>query len=620
MMLSLVFCLAQSAKPAPTFNRDVAPILWQNCSLCHRPGEVGPFSLLSYADAKKRAEQIVERVDAGAMPPWVPTAESLPFQGERRLAESQKKTFRDWLAAGAPEGEASDLPPPPKFPEGWQLGTPDLIVEMPQAFILAADGPDLFRNFVVPTGTKETRWVRAIELRPDNARVVHHAEVLVDKSSSVRRLDAREPGIGFEGQTAGQAGKPDGFFLGWTPGKIAREHPAGLAWRLAPGADLVLQLHLVRSGKPESLRVKVGLWFAMTPPLRQPVLARLGSTVIDIAPGKADYAIEDQLVMPVGATLLGIYPHAHYLAHRMSADAVFADGRRVAVLRIDDWDFSWQDEYRLKQPLDLPAGTRLEMRYTYDNSDANPRNPAKEPRRVLYGPNSSDEMGDLWLALLAKDSADTARLEQTLARKDAAARRAGFEASLAVDPKSVPAHMGLGSMLLMEGQADRASAEFRKAFELDATCADASFNLGALAAMRNDIAGAIKAYDAALASSPFYPEAWNNRGAALLAKGDLAAAADSFQHAFAQFPDYADAHANYGGVKARSREFPAAREHLERALAIDPAHVEATFMLGNVWLQTGDKAKAIGLYRKTLELSPAHVGAKTMLERVAATK
>ncbi len=617
-MNALVLLLLQIAANPPTFNRDVAPILWQNCAVCHRPGEVGPFSLLTCADAKKRAVQIVERVDAGAMPPWIPTRESLPFVGERRVSETQKKTLRDWLAAGAPEGDASDLTAPPKFPEGWQLGTPDLVVEMPESYIVAADGPDMFRNFVVPTAQKEAHWIRAIELRPDNRRVVHHAEVLVDKTSSSRRLDARDPGVGFDGQSAGQAGKPEGFFLGWTPGKIARENPAGSAWRLAANADLVLQLHIVRTGKPELLRVKVGLWFAPAAPLHRPVLARLGSTIIDLAPGEANYAIEDRFVLPVGASLLGVYPHAHYLAQHMSADAVFADGRRVALLRIDDWDFSWQDEYRLKEPLSLPAGTRLEMRYTYDNSPANPRNPSQEPRRVLYGPNSNDEMGDLWLSLLAKDASDTARLEQELGRKESIARRAGFETSLRINPNSTAAHMGLGSMLLAQAQPDRAAAEFRRAFELDATCADAMFNLGVIAFGRHDADAAVQAFDAALKSSPFYPEAWNNRGAALVEKKDLAGAADCFQHALTQFPDYADASVNLGMVKARSGDLPAARKCFEHAVAIDPDHVEATFNLGNVCLQMGEKARAVDLYRRTLELSPTHAGAKTMLERLGA--
>ena len=620
MTFAIALLLLQTAAKPPTFNRDVAPILWQNCSVCHRPGAVGPFSLLTYADAKKRSAQIVERVDAGAMPPWIPTRESLPFQGERRLDEAQKKTLRDWLTAGAPEGEASELPTLPKFSEGWQLGAPDLVVEMPEAFVVAADGPDLFRNFVVPTALKEARWVRAIELRPDNLRVVHHAEVLIDKSSSARRLDAREPGVGFDGQTAGQATKPDGFFLGWTPGKVARLNPEGTAWRLDRGADLVLQLHLVHTGKPESLRVKVGLWFAAGAPPQRPVLARLGSTTIDLPPGEAHNEITDQFVMPVAAKLLGVYPHAHFLAHTMSADAVYADGRRVAVLRIDDWDFKWQDEYRLQEPLALPAGTRLEMHYTYDNSNANPRNPASQPRRVLYGPNSSDEMGDLWLAFLAKDAVETARLGQELARKEFAARRLGFETSLRINPNSAIAHMGLGSMLLTEGQLERAAGEFKRASELDPSCADAMYNQGVIAFTRKDFNAAVQAADAALARSPFYPEAWNNRGAALQAKQDLPGAADAFQHAIAQFPDYADAHVNLGIIKAQSRDLPGAREQFEAALAIDPSHAEATFSLGNVWLQMGDKAKAVSLYKKALELSPNHVGAKTMLERVAAFK
>ncbi len=616
MFFWMALACLQAEPQTATFNRTVAPILWQHCATCHRPGEVGPFALLTFADAKKRAAQIIERVEAGAMPPWIPSAESLPFAGERRLSATEKRTLRDWLTAGAPQGDAKELGTPPIFHAGWQLGTPDLIVEMPESYVVPADGPDLFRNFVVSTASKDPRWIRAIELRPDNGRVVHHAEVLVDKSSSARRLDAREPGVGFASRTAGQAAKPQGFFLGWTPGKLPREQPAGLAWRLAPGADLVLQLHLVPTGKPESLRVKVGLWFAPRAPERRPVLARLGSTVIDIPAGEANYAIADQFTLPVAVELLSIYPHAHFLGHLMSADAILPDGKRTAVLRIDDWDFKWQDEYRLAQPLELPAGSRIEMRYTYDNSAQNPRNPATTPRRVTYGPNSSDEMGDLWACLLARDGADTAKLEGELARRDANALRAGIEASLALNPDSVIGHLSRGSMLLDEGKPERAAEEFKIALRLDPQCADAQFNLGVMAQDRGDFAGAVREFDGALKSSPFYPEAWNNRGLAMLNLQDLVGAIESFEQALEQDPEYPDAHFNLGMIKARARDMPGARARFERALAIDPEHVEATFNLGNVSLQSGDRARALVLYRRTLLLSPAHAGATAMLAKL----
>lgn len=620
MVLALALLLFQAQAAPPTFHRDVAPILWQRCAACHRPGEVGPFALLRYADVRKRSEQILERVEAGAMPPWAPTGESLPFQDDRRLSPAEKDVLRRWVAAGAPEGALEDRREVPQFPEGWQLGTPDLVLEMPEAFVVPEDGPNLFRNFVVPARQKQGRWVRAVELRSDNSRAVHHAEVLLDKTHSARRCDARDAGVGFAGLTAGGASKPEGFFLGWTPGKVAREHPAGSAWRLPPAADLLLQLHLVPTGKPEPVRVKVGLWFAPEAPQQQPILARLGSTLIDIAPGVADYAIEDEFTLPVGAALLAVYPHAHFLARTMAADVVFPDGKRLAVLRIDDWDFNWQDEYRLAAPLDLPAGSRISMRFVYDNSTANPRHPAVLPGRVVFGPNSSDEMGDLWLSLLPRDAAEGARLAQLLGQKDLAARHAGFEAEVRRDPASRQARMGLASSFLGQGDLERARAEFARVTELEPGFSDAHFNLGVIAYLRKDLAAAVACYDRALAAQPEFPDAWNNRGAAMLALRDLVGAIESFDRALELDPEYADAHANLGILRARAGDLPQAKLCFERALGLDPEHVEANFNLGNVCLSQGDKARAQVQYQRTLEFAPTHAGAKAMLERVKSGK
>jgi hypothetical protein len=377
----------EAAERPLTFNRDVAPIIFQNCTPCHRPGESGPFTLLSYDDVKQRAQQIVTTTEHRFMPPWKPDPEFRRFEGERWLDPDDIDTLREWVDGGAVEGDPRDRPTPPRFTDGWQLGKPDLVLTMREAFTVPAEGKDLFRNFVLPVPFNECKYVQAIEFRPGNAKVVHHARILLDETGELRQRDLDEPGPGFEGMDAPGAHFPDGHFLGWAAGKMPRR--ADVAWPLPARTDFIVQMHLKPTGRSESVKASIGLYFTNKAPAIHPVLLRFGSKTIDIQAGDSDYVVIDSYTLPVPAKALSIYPHAHYLAREMTVVAEMPDGGTERLLRISDWDFNWQDEYEYIEPVDLPKGARLVMRYVYDNSAINPRNPSSPPRRVLTGPTAT---------------------------------------------------------------------------------------------------------------------------------------------------------------------------------------------------------------------------------------
>ncbi len=278
----IFFAVAAYAQPPLTFAHDIAPIIYQNCAPCHRPGESGPYSLLRYEDVKKHAKEIADVTSRRSMPPWAPEAGYGDFLGERRLSDTQIRLISEWVSQGAPEGDPSAIPPPPKFTEGWQLGPPDMILEAQSAYTMPASGPDVYWNFVFPASLgpvamKSMRYVRAVEIRPGDKRIVHHANLYVDRAHSARRQEIA-PGKGFPGMDVvidRPLSEPDdGHFLFWEPGGTPYVEPEGLAWRLDPGNDLVLNAHLRPTGKPEQVRPSIGLYFTDQPQEKFPMLSR----------------------------------------------------------------------------------------------------------------------------------------------------------------------------------------------------------------------------------------------------------------------------------------------------------------------------------------------------------
>jgi Flp pilus assembly protein TadD/mono/diheme cytochrome c family protein len=561
--------LAQDAASV-TFTKDIAPLVFEHCAACHREGESAPFPLLTYEDVKSHAKQIAEVTASRYMPPWMPAPGHGEFIGERRLSDDEIQRIAKWVEAGTPQGAPGDLPAPPEFTKGWQLGEPDLVVTLPATYTLAADGLDVYRNFVVPIPIDRTRWVRATEFRPTNARPVHHAFVLIDPTSSSRRRDRLDEKPGFDGMSAGDAIGPGEQFISWQPGKTASPGRDDVAWRLNPGTDLVLQLHMQPTGKPEAIGASVGLFFADGPGTKHPQKLVLQSKDIDIPAGEANYRVYEQYRLPVDVYVLAVLPHAHYLARRMEAFARLPNGSQRWLLLIEDWDFNWQGDYRYKEPVLLPAGAMLTMQYTYDNSAANVRNPHQPPRRVTYGINSTDEMAELWLQVLPKNPDDLSYLQQDFGRHALTKRLEYHRRILERDSANVDARINLGHSLIGFGKLGEAEAHLKRAVELAPDSAEAHALLGYAYLRQQRIALAESELKRAVSLDAERFDALHDLGLLYLNRGDYADAEAQFKKAIEVSPYDAVTRSNMGLSLLHQRRIQEAVVHLEMAIDLNP--------------------------------------------------
>ena len=597
-----------------TFNRDIAPIMFENCAGCHRPGEAGPFSLLTYADVSKRAQQIAVVTKSGFMPPWLPEPTHGGFADERRLSESQVAAIQQWAEQGAVEGDPADLPPLPTWTEGWQIGEPDLVVQMPEAYTLPAEGLDVFRNFSIPIPLQAGRYVRGIEFRPGNAKVVHHASMLIDKTHRSREREEEDSEPGFTSRMfLDEIFSPEGHWLSWTPGKQPVLEPEDMSWRLDKGSNLVLELHMLPTGKPERIQASVGLFFTNHPPKRIPIHLRLGSQTIDITPGDKNYIIKDTYVLPADVEVLRVYPHAHYLGKEMKGFAVLPDGTKKRLIYIKEWDFNWQDEYRYAEPLLLPKGTTVTMEFTYDNSAQNVRNPSNPPQRVRHGWLSANEMGDLWLQVLPRQQEDWATLRHDSRRKELGDLIAGHEKKLKETPGDHVKYNMIGNYYLELGQPAKARTYFERTVHLEPDYADGHYNLGVLLESEGQLERAVERYRRAVESKSGYAQAHNNLGNVLLSQGKQEEALRQYRLALRARPDFAEAHNNAGNALQAQGRVEEALIHYRRALEIRSDYAEAHSNLGNVLFAQRKLDAAIGHYREALKIDPKHAEANNNL-------
>lgn len=512
----------RAAKGPVTFHRDVAPIIYNNCSPCHHPGQAAPFNLLGYADVQKRARQIRDVVEQRIMPPWLPDASDGPFVGQRTLNPEQISIISRWVEQGTPEGSVNDAPALPRWTEGWQLGPPDLVIQMPEPFSLAADGPDIYRNFIIPITNSTRRFVKGIELQPRNPRIVHHAFMRIDPTRESRKRDEQEQGPGFSGlHTPTTAQTPQGQFLSWQPGKMHTFVPRGLAWTLETNCDLVLQMHLRPSGKPEAIQAEIGFYFTDEAPTNAPFKVGLFNYAIDIPAGASAHEVRDTYTLAADVKVLSVLPHAHYLGKELSALATLPDGKQQPLLHIANWDFNWQGEYLFEKPVFLPRGTTLSMIWRYDNSTNNPRNPHNPPQRVQYGLQSNDEMGELWMQVLPvrKEEIDTlAQYDQPRVFKAAIDYN---QYVIARDPNNARAHNELGKAQLFLGRYSDAHATLSKTTALDPRFDEPHYFLGVLYRMHNRLADAATEFTAAVQRNPENARAHGSLGIVLMAQGDL---------------------------------------------------------------------------------------------------
>jgi len=581
-MLAIVFvatCALPAAAQAPTYSKDVAPLVADRCGVCHHPGGSAPFSLLTYADVKQRATQIASVTRRRIMPPWKADPSNGPFLGQHPLSDSEIAMLSRWVEQGAPEGDAAQLPPPRVYTEGWQLGKPDVIVTLPKAFTLPAEGTDVFRIFALPIPIAQARFVRGLEFRPGNPKVVHHANIRVDPTSESRRLDDQDPRPGYDGLLARTAVYPDGHFLGWTPGQVAPLLPPDLAWRLDRRTDLVVELHMQPSGKPEQVAPSIGFYFgddvssdaALGGPSRTPSMLRLGRQNIDIAAGDAQYVVTDSYVLPVDVEVQAVQPHAHYRLREARGDATLPDGTTRPLIGIADWDFRWQHVYRFVNPVRLPKGTRLSMRYAYDNSSANPRNPQQPPARARWGQRSSDEMGDLWVQVLTRDDADLERLNRDFRPKVAAEDVQGYEVEIEKHPGDAGLHDDAAMLYLELGRAQPAIAHFEASLKLKPDTAAAHYNLGTALTVARRLNEAGAQYREALRIDPSYAAAHNNLGSVYLADGRFDAAIHEFTEVARLQPESPVGWKNLAAAYAMAGQFDRAVEAADAALRLKPA-------------------------------------------------
>jgi hypothetical protein len=413
---SLILILPLAAQSASvTFNRDIAPIIHRECSACHRPGEAAPFPLLTYNEVAKKAKTIAKVTAARVMPPWKAEPASYAYRDERHLTDDQIRLLQDWVIQGMPEG-TGQAPEPPQFGSGWRLGEPDLVVEMPAAYRIPADGPDIYRNIAVPLGLKEDQWLAAIDMRPSARAVVHHVLYFADPSGRAHEKSQQGDQPGFSGMRAAGATVPLG---GWAVGAQAQFYPEGLALKVPKGSDLVIQYHFHPTGKPEAEKSVIGLYFAKKTPERSLTRIQMPPAYslfsgLDIPAGEKDFVIRDTYTLPVAIDAVGIGAHAHYLGKQLTMTATLPGGEVKTLLSINDWDFAWQDRYFFKELVPLPKDTRLDVEIHWDNSADNPRNPSSPPVRVTWGEESKDEMGSISLIAVAQKQSDHRALQWSL--------------------------------------------------------------------------------------------------------------------------------------------------------------------------------------------------------------
>ncbi len=439
-----------------TFSSDIAAIIYEKCSACHRPGQVGPLPLLTYGDVKKRASTIEAVIENDFMPPWKPVNHNVQFSNDRSLSKSQKEKLQQWIAAGCPEGDRARIPSPPEFPDGWSLGKPDLVVTMNGEFEIPADGPDIYRSFVFPLGLPDDKWVKAIELRSAAKSAMHHALFFLDSSGNARKMDGSDgkagiSGMGFltdfggaakdnpsgaggllnrlsgqrnkRGTGAVEDGRLDSALArglgGYVPGAMPTKLPGDLAMALPKGSNIVMQTHFHPSGKRETEQAEMALYFADRPPSKQlvpiqvPAMFGFGAN-IDIPAGEKNFRIADSFKLPIDVQAISVGGHAHYICREMKMIARTPLGTEINLMQIDDWDLDWQDRYLFAEPVELPAGTVITTDIVYDNSADNPENPYQPPQRIRWGRQSDDEMGSITLAVVAADESQRPDLQVAL--------------------------------------------------------------------------------------------------------------------------------------------------------------------------------------------------------------
>lgn len=380
-----------SQSDAPTFSNEVIRIFQKNCQVCHHPGDIAPFSLLTYRDARPWARSIQEKVVTRLMPPWKAVAGCGDFQDERKLTDDEISTISRWVDAGAPEGDPAMLPTPLNFSSGWVLGEPDLILS-PDEDYTVQPGNDVYRCFTMPTNLKGDRFVQAVDIKPGNRNVVHHVILYLDDTGESVALDEKDPGPGYT-SFGGPGFTMTGTLGGWAPGFRPAPEPEGIAWKMHAGTRVVAQVHYHPRGLVEKDRTQIGIYFSRKPVKKEIGVVPIINTNFTIPAGNPAYNVSASIPIPPGfdAHAIGIAPHMHLLGKKMKVEARSAT-KTDCLVDIEDWNFNWQSIYHYKEPIPLKSLTLLSLNATFDNSTNNAYNPNSPPKAVRWGEQTTDEM------------------------------------------------------------------------------------------------------------------------------------------------------------------------------------------------------------------------------------
>ncbi len=494
-----------------TYSSHVARIVYDNCSGCHHTGQSGPFSLMSYDDVKRHSETIVAVTGDKFMPPWKPVHTGIAFANNRQLSAEQIEILAKWVDSGCPEGDRSKTPEPPEYKDGWTLGSPDIVIKMAAPFEIPADGPDIYRSFVMPVNLSEDRWIKAIELRPTARGAIHHALFFIDPTGNARNQRERDGLTGLKGMNflrgsgasflnSGPERLASGMG-GFVPGAVPNRLPGDLARLLPKGSDIIMQTHFHPAGKKEVEQAELALYFTdITPshllvPIQLPPLFGIGAG-IDIAPNESSFRIVHEYELPIDVKAIEIGGHAHYICREMLLVAELPNHQRKELLRIDDWDLGWQDQYQFVDAIDLPKGTKLTATIIYDNSSSNPENPFSPPQRIQWGRESTDEMGAITLLVVATNEQQRTVLESDLRTQTRESLRKRVQSQTGSFTRLTGGRLGQGQMAKLldrngDGilQADEIPAAFRDRL-LDLFDADSNDELSAneLKIMRDSLA------------------------------------------------------------------------------------------------------------------------------------
>jgi peroxiredoxin len=418
-----------------TYYKDVAPILQSRCQECHRPGQVGPFSLVTYKQAANWADDIKDYTHEKRMPPWKPVA-GVAFKNTRNMPEAEVAMLARWVDAGCPEGNPHDAPPAVTYPEEWNLGKPDLILEVPEEFHVGPAGKDIYRCYVLPTDLGEDKYIVGYEVRPGNPRVVHHTLNFFNTTGQGRELerkahakklppDAQDFGPGYSSQMsvgfipdpskAKPGVPPAGNFGGWAPGQRGTRTPEGTGFFLPRGADVILQVHYHRTGKSETDRTKLGLYFAKKPvdrPYHSVAVGGMAPWTV-IPAGRADYQAHGTVWLRDDCTLHSVLPHMHLIGRSINVTVTPPDGPTTTLVAIRDWDYNWQETYWFQNPISVKAGTRLDVSAVYDNSPSNPNNPFSPPQPIYFGEQTTNEMLYAFVGVSSAEPGRRVRISRT---------------------------------------------------------------------------------------------------------------------------------------------------------------------------------------------------------------